>query len=130
MTNANDGSGRLFVVEQFGAIRIIKNGVGLATPFIDLGSSGLNVIAASDERGLLGLAFHPQYATNRQFYVYYTRKSDGAVVIARYTASANADIADPASGTVLLTIPHPVAANHNGGATQVRSGWIAVHRRG
>src|SRR5450432_2573435 len=73
VTNANDGSGRLFIVEQFGTIRIIKNGVALSMPFIDLGSSGLNVIAASDERGLLGLAFHPQYATNHQFYVDYTR---------------------------------------------------------
>jgi glucose/arabinose dehydrogenase len=115
VTHANDGSGRLFVVEQFGTIRIIRNGVALATPFIDLGASGLNVIAASDERGLLGLAFHPQYATNHQFYVDYTRKSDGATVIARYTASANADIADPVSGTILLTIPQP-ESNHNGGS--------------
>ncbi len=118
ITHAHDGSQRLFVVEQSGKIRIIKGGAVLAAPFIDLGPAGLDVIAASGERGLLGIAFHPQYATNRQFYVNYTRKSDGATVIARYLASAgNADVADPASGTILLTIAQP-EANHNGGAVK------------
>ena len=118
ITHAHDGSQRIFVVQQSGKIRIIKGGAVLATPFLDLGPSpgGLDAIAASNEQGLLGIAFHPQYATNRQFYVNYTRKSDGATVIARYLASAgNADVADPASGTILLTIAQP-EANHNGGA--------------
>src|SRR5271154_832337 len=65
ITSARDGSGRLFVVQQSGLIRVIRNGVLLATPYLDL--SG--VTTASGEQGLLGLAFHPQYATNRQFYV-------------------------------------------------------------
>ncbi len=116
IAQARDGSQRLFVVEQAGKIRIIKGGTVLATPFIDLGPAGLDVIVSGGERGLLGIAFHRQYATNRQFYVNYTRKSDGATVIARYRASAgNLDVADPASGTILLTIAQP-EANHNGGA--------------
>jgi len=118
ITHAHDGSQRIFVVQQSGKVRIIKGGSVLATPFIDLGPTGLDAIVASNEQGLLGIAFHPQYATNRQFYVNYTRKSDGATVIARYLASAgNADVADPASGAILLTIPQP-EANHNGGAVK------------
>lgn len=114
VTNAGDGSGRLFVVERCGKIRIVENGTLLATPFLDLGSpDGTDVIACGDERGLLGLAFHPSYESNGFFYVFYTRKSDGAITIARYQVSANPDVANTA-GTVLLTIPHPVS-NHNGG---------------
>src|SRR4030095_4347236 len=114
ITQAHDGSQRLFVVEQAGAIRLIKNGLIQATPFIDLGG----VITANGEQGLLGLAFHPQYATNRQFYVNYTRKADGATVVARYLASAlDPDVADPLSGTILLTIAQP-ESNHNGGAVK------------
>src|SRR5687767_6822781 len=65
---ANDGSSRLFIVEQTGSIRIYDNGVLLATPFINLTSR----IACCGERGLLSLAFHPQYSSNGFFYVYYT----------------------------------------------------------
>lgn len=115
VTNAGDGSGRLFVVERCGKIRIVRNGTLLSTPFLDLGApDGTDAIACGDERGLLGLAFHPGYESNGLFYVYYTRKGDGAIVIARYQVSANPDVADTA-GTVLLTIPHPGHANHNGG---------------
>jgi glucose/arabinose dehydrogenase len=121
ITHAHDGRQRLFVVEQSGKIRIIRGGSVPPAPFIDLGLAGLDVIASGGERGLLGIAFHPQYATNRRFYVNYTRKSDGATVIARYLASAgNADVADPASGTTLLTIAQP-EANHNGGAIKFGS---------
>jgi glucose/arabinose dehydrogenase len=108
--NAGDESGRLFVVEQTGKIRIIKNGVTLATPFLDLGS----LITCCGEQGLLGLAFHPDYPAKPYFYVDYTRSGDGDTVIARYTVSGNADIADPNSAAVLLTINQPYA-NHNGG---------------
>ena len=115
VTSARDGSQRLFVVQQSGAIRIIKAGGVLATPFLDLGGAS-GVVAANGEQGLLGIAFHPQFATNRRFYVNYTRKSDGATIIARYLASiGNPDIADSSSATVLLTIAQP-EANHNGGA--------------
>jgi glucose/arabinose dehydrogenase len=115
ITNARDGSQRLFVVEQSGAIRIVRNGVVLASPFIDLGGAS-GVTAANGEQGLLGLAFHPQFVTNRQFFVNYTRSSDGATVIARYLASSSdPDRADPSSGVALLTIAQP-EPNHNGGA--------------
>ena len=112
IAGARDGSGRLFVVQQTGVVRVVKNGALLATPFLDLGA----LTASSGERGLLGLAFHPQFATNRQFFVYYTRPSDNATVVARYTASATTpDVADPASATVLLVIAQPYD-NHKGGA--------------
>ncbi len=110
-THAGDGSLRLFVVEQGGAIRIVKNGAVLPTPFINLS----NLVVAGGERGLLGLAFHPNYKTNGYFYVNYTRAGDGATVIARYSVSgANPDVADPASAVILLTIDQPFP-NHNGG---------------
>jgi glucose/arabinose dehydrogenase len=112
LVNSGDGSGRLFVVEQGGAIKILSGGVVAATPFLDIST----VIASGGERGLLGLAFHPQYSSNRAFYVYYTRASDGALTIARYLRNAtNPLIADPTSGSIVLVIPHPNYQNHNGG---------------
>ncbi len=108
---------RLFVVEQTGRIRIIKNGVTLATPFINLGPAsggGLGLTASSGERGLLGLAFHPNYATNGHFYVNYTAASGGATNIRRFTVSANPDVANSASGFPILTVAQPFS-NHNGG---------------
>ena len=81
VTHAGDGSNRLFVVEQTGKVRILKNGSVLSTPFIDLGS----LVVCCGERGLLGLAFHPDYTSNGYFFVNYTRAADGATVIARYT---------------------------------------------
>lgn len=114
VTNAGDGSGRLFVIERCGKIRIVRNGALLPTPFLDIGPEGTNVISCGGERGLLGLAFHPSYASNDSFYVYYTRSADGAITIARYQASSNPDVAGT-TGTVLLVIPHPGQSNHNGG---------------
>lgn len=112
VAHAGDGSKRLFVVEQGGRIRLIKAGSLQPAPFLDLGG----LTRRDDERGLLGVAFHPRYASNRQFYVNYTRPQDGATVIARYQASAaDPDVADLASAKVLLTIPQPYW-NHNGGA--------------
>jgi glucose/arabinose dehydrogenase len=116
VTSAGDGSGRLFVVEQVGRIRIVKNGVVLASPFLDISS----LVASGGERGLLSVAFHPQYKTNGVFVVNYTRSSTtpanvGDTVIARYRANPpNSDRADPSSGQSLLTIDQP-QANHNGG---------------
>ncbi|MFN3968937.1 PQQ-dependent sugar dehydrogenase [Flavobacterium sp.] len=106
---ANDA--RLFVVQQAGLIRVLNaNGTVNTTPFINLST----VILSGGERGLLGLAFHPNYATNGYFYVNYTRAGDGATVIARYTVSSDPNVADVASGTVLLTVAQPYS-NHNGG---------------
>jgi len=102
---------RLFIVEQMsGQIKIFKNGALLASPFLDIGSK----ITAGGERGLLGLAFHPQYPDSGYFYVDYTRSSDGATVVARYNVSGNPDSADVGSEVVLLTISQPYV-NHNGG---------------
>lgn len=107
---ANDS--RLFLVQQRGLIRIINsNGVVNATPFLSLVGT---VSSSGNERGLLGLAFHPNYATNGFFYVNYTRLSDGATVIARYSVSADPNIANT-TGTILLVISQPYS-NHNGGS--------------
>jgi len=108
---ANDS--RLFVVQQGGIIKVVSStGTVNATPFLTLTTA---TIITGSERGLLGLAFHPNYATNGYFYVNYTRAGDGATVIARYSVSADANVADAASGTVLLTVAQPFA-NHNGGS--------------
>jgi glucose/arabinose dehydrogenase len=110
ITNAGDS--RLFVVQKGGAIRIVNpNGTINATNFLTLPNT---LVLSGGEQGLLGLAFHPDYATNGYFYVNYTRQTDGATVIARYSVTANPNVADPASAVILLTIAQPFA-NHNGG---------------
>jgi glucose/arabinose dehydrogenase len=105
---------RLFVVEQPGRIRIVKDGAALATPFLDIRS----LVAFGDERGLLSVAFPADYATSGRFYVYYTARSpSGAVTIAEYRNAPGADVADPASRRAVLSIAHP-RGNHNGGQLQ------------
>jgi glucose/arabinose dehydrogenase len=108
---ANAGDSRLFIVERAGLIRILSGGTTLPTPFLDLTAV---VGDAGAEEGLLGLDFHPDYPSTPYFFVHYTNPA-GDVVIARYTVSGNPDVANPASGVILLTIPHPTYANHNGG---------------
>jgi len=108
----NDGSGRVFVVEQCGTIRIIKNGAVLPTPFLTLN------VACNSEQGSLGLAFHPNYASNGVFYVTYTDPTQAIglsndQLLGRFTVSANPDVANP-GGTVVMCVPD-IAANHNGG---------------
>ena len=111
VTHAGDGSDRLFVVEQPGRIWIVKDGAVLPTPFLDLRSA----VVYGGERGLLGLAFHPEYSANGLFYASYTRAADGASVVARYRVSpSDPDVADPGSELPLLTIAQPYE-NHNGG---------------
>ena len=109
-THAGDGSRRLFVVEQVGRIRVLQPGATTPTTFLDISTR----LLAGGERGLLGLAFHPQYTANGRFFVFYTRIGDGALTIAEYRASADPNVAGTAE-TVLLTIPHPGQSNHNGG---------------
>ena len=108
------GDSRLFVVERGGLIRVLNaDGSVNAAPFLTLTAS---TIVSGGEQGLLGLAFHPNFATNRFFYVNYTRAMDGATVIAKYTANAtNTNIADATSVQILLTIAQPFT-NHNGGS--------------
>ena len=103
--------GRIFVVEQPGRIRLIKDGVLQTTPFLDITSR----VLYGGERGLLSVAFHPQYATNHYFYVYFTTQTNGDIRIERFTATANPDVADAATTKLILTTPHSAQANHNGG---------------
>jgi len=118
ITHAGDGSGRIFIAEQTGTIRILKNGTLLGTPFLDIHT----IIKAGGEQGLLALAFHPSFSTNGTFFVVYTAPRNGDatgsnLVLEKFSVSVNnPDLADPESGIVLLTISHPVNSNHNGGA--------------
>ncbi len=113
---ANAGDERLFVVEQAGRIRVLEpDGTVLPAPFLDIRAR----VLSGGERGLLGLAFHPDYQTNGYFYVNYTRDAaapanDGDTVIARFSVSADPDVADPNSEQILMVIPQP-DTNHNGG---------------
>src|SRR3954464_5187778 len=109
ITHAGDGSGRLFILEQSGRIRILAGEALVQRPFLDIADR----VLAGGERGLLGLAFHPQYRTNGRFFVDYTREPDGATVVAEYRASADPDVALP-SGRTVLVVPQPFP-NHNGG---------------
>ena len=114
-----DGSGRIFIVGQNGAIRIFKNGALLPTPFLTVS------VDFGGEAGLLGMAFHPNYGKpalphNTEFYLAFKRPgsdpsigADSDVALARYTVSGNPDIAN-ASGTLVLRVPD-IASNHNGG---------------
>ena len=104
---------RLFVIEKAGRVLVLKNDVALATAFLDIRAA----VDGTGERGLLSLAFHPQYASNGRFYVYFTNKS-GDIRIVRYTVSTDADVADGASGDTVIAIPHPTYSNHNGGQLQ------------
>ena len=121
IAHANDSSGRLLVLEQAGRVRVIRNGQLLSTPFLNLTPANGGPVIANGEQGLLGIAFHPAYASNGRFFVYYTRARTGDpngsdIVVARYQrSSANADVADPASASIVLVIPHPTHSNHNGG---------------
>src|SRR6185436_17747569 len=107
--NAGDGSGRLFIVQQDGTVRILRDGTLLLQPFLDIRSR----TRADGERGLLGLAFPPGFADKQRFYVNYT-DLNGDTVIAMYRVSSNPDVADSINETVLLNINQPFA-NHNGG---------------
>jgi hypothetical protein len=115
ITHAGDGTGRLFITEQTGKIRLYKPATGLAgTAFLDISS----LVETVGEQGLLSVAFHPSFETNGRFFVYYTNKS-GDNVVASYTASpANADTVSTSTAQIILTISHPTYGNHNGGQLQ------------
>ena len=109
ITNAGDGSDRLFVVEQRGRIRIISDGRLLALPFLDISEH----VSLDRERGLLGLVFPPGYAEKRYFYVNYT-DHQGNTVVARYRLTSDPNVADPNSDEIILRIDQP-NPYHNGG---------------
>ena len=123
ITHARDGSGRLFITEQGGKIRIFKGSRVLATPFLDISSR----VSTGAEQGLLSVAFHPKYKTNGFLFVNYTDRA-GDTVIARYKVSSNnPNIADRGSRKVILKIGQPFS-NHNGGQLQFgpRDGYLYV----
>ena len=127
LANAGDGSGRLFIADQGGLIRIVKKGLLLPTPFLDLRDRIVTVNPGFDERGVLGLAFHPNYAQNGRFFVRYSAPRVGAPdepcaagsrgcheeILAEFRVSSNPDVADPA-GTILFRVNKP-QFNHNAG---------------
>jgi glucose/arabinose dehydrogenase len=112
--SANDGTRRLFIVQQGGIIKVLAPGSNVPLDFINLSSKITIPVSAGDERGLLGLTFHPDFETNGYFFVNYTRAGDGATVVARYTATNNNTQVDIASERILLTVAQPFS-NHNGG---------------
>lgn len=114
VTPAGDGSGRLFVVEQAGKIKVLQDGA--ESVFLDLSSIvSQTILSGYSEQGLLGLAFHPNYAENGYFYVNYTHRNRGETQVARYSVSADdPNVADPDSAQLLLTLRQPYP-NHNGG---------------
>ena len=110
VTHAPDGTNRLFVVERAGRIKVLGPGAPEPTVFLDIAPR----VLAGGEQGLLGLAFHPRYAANGRFFLNYTRRPDGATVIAEYRVSPGDPNAAQADEHPLLVIPQPFT-NHNGG---------------
>ncbi len=106
---APPGDARLFVVEQPGRIRIVENGQLLANPFLDITS----LVQSGGERGLLSMAFHPDYAANAHFFVNYTG-AGGDTRVVRYTVSGDPNVADPGSAKEIIVVEQPFS-NHNGG---------------
>ncbi len=109
LVTAPAGDSRVFIVEQPGRIRVLRDDSLLPAPFLDITAK----VGSGGERGLLGLAFHPDYASNGLFFVDYTDR-DGDTRVERYHAEPSGDVADPASAHLILSVPQPYA-NHNGG---------------
>jgi glucose/arabinose dehydrogenase len=113
MTAPANDSTRLFIVQQGGLIRVfdVIGGSLLTDPFLNVSS----LLSTGGERGLLGMAFDPQYAANRRFYIFYTNTA-GNIVIARYLRNiTDPNLADSSLAVTLLTVAHPNFSNHNGG---------------
>ena len=112
VTSARDGGNRLFIVEQPGLIKVLQPGAAAPapTPFLDVTTK----VVAGGERGLLGMAFHPQYTTNRRFFVNYTRRPDGATVVSEFKVSAGDPNVAETEERMIITIAQPFT-NHNGG---------------
>lgn len=131
MASPKDGTNRLFVIEQGGKIKIIKNGTLLPTPFINLSDRIDRLNIAYSEKGLLGLAFHPDYKNNGRFFVYYSAEFDGKEYdhtgrVAEYkVSSANPDMADMRE-EVILEVAEP-ESNHNGGCLKFgKDGFLYI----
>lgn len=131
MASPRDGTNRLFIIEQGGKIKIVKNGTLLPTPFLTVTDKldGLNI--AYSEKGLLGLAFHPDYKTNGRFFIYYSapaseKDADHKSIVAEYKGSAsNPDVADTKE-TIIMEILQP-ESNHNGGCLEFgKDGYLYI----
>ena len=109
---APTGDGRIFILEQEGRIRLVKDGNLVATPYLDISDK---VNAVGEEQGLLGLAFHPRFAENGKFYVFYTSDPYGDIIVAQYTATPSADTANATEKVILTEQRRQNQDNHNGG---------------
>lgn len=124
------GNGDIWVTEQPGKIRIVKNGKLLDEPLLDLRSKMLKVNKGYEERGLLGICLHPQFKSNKKFYVFYSANTTGKFnhkdVIAEYKLSSNSNEIDPNSGRIILEQDKP-DGNHDGGCIQFgRDGYLYI----
>jgi glucose/arabinose dehydrogenase len=111
VTNARDGTNRLFIVEKRGTVRVVQNGALKAGYFLDIRDK----VSESGERGLLGLAFHPNFKTNHRVYAYYTNNG-GDIVVSRFTTNSTRTDVVESTATPFVLIEHSAATNHNGGA--------------
>lgn len=111
VTNANDGSGRLFIVEQTGRIKVYQAGAVRSTPFLNISS----LVSKGYEQGLLGLAFHPDFTINRKIYVNYTDTAGDTVIREYRVSSANPNVVSTGTARQILKIAQPYD-NHNGGS--------------
>jgi len=114
VTSARDGSHRLFIVERAGVIKVLQPGASTPTIFLDISA---RVRVGGSEQGLLGLAFHPQYASNGRFFVHYSPEGPNATVVAEYRVSSGDPNAADTAETVILAMPQPFT-NHNGGMVE------------
>jgi glucose/arabinose dehydrogenase len=117
---AGDGSGRIFIVQQAGLIRVYQPGENTSTTFINLSSKCIQPGSVGDERGLLGLTFHPNFASNGKFYVNYNQVGTNTTIIAEYTTTTgngSSNTGNINSERILMTIPQPFS-NHNGGMVE------------
>jgi glucose/arabinose dehydrogenase len=110
MTAPRDNTGRLFIVEKTGRIRILQNGTLKSTPFLSIASQ----VSTGGEQGLLGLAFHPNHAVNRKLYVNFTDKSGNTIVREYRTCSTNRNVVCTSTARHILKVSQPYS-NHNGG---------------
>jgi len=109
--HAGDGTNRLFLLERAGRILVLPSGASMGIVFLDISGK---VLTTGGEQGLLGLAFHPQYSTNGRFFVFYTRRPDGAIQVSEFRVTTDPNMAG-LQEFPLLTIDHSAATNHNGG---------------
>ena len=129
ITHAPGDTARLFIVEQDGRVRVVENGTLLPTPFLDITPLVAGPAFPGGETGFLGLAFHPDYATNRRFFVHYSASGTEATVVAEYAGTGDPNVADPASATVIFGVSAAVRQSQRRSAG-VRARRLPLHRAG